>query len=684
MLVAHPDLFTSQLPGLLKTKLYDQWHLNRMPCWPMTNREEQEQREAERTLGRLLPHIETLFKSTEQLAEFHIRLDHEWARLFSLLLDLYGSHYDVFYHLEQLLIETAQAFIQRSAEMHALDRKREAEPNWFQSNRMVGAIAYVDLFAGTLAGLRQHLPYLKELGVTYLHLMPLFRAPDENSDGGYAVSSYREVDPRLGTMTELSVVAHEFREAGISLCLDFVFNHTSDEHEWALRAKAGNDDLRDFYLTFPDREMPDAYESHLREIFPTIRRGSFTWNEQMHRWVWTTFHSFQWDLNYANPAVFRAMAGEMLFLANQGVEVLRLDAVAFIWKQLGTACENLPQAHTIIQAMNAVVRIAAPALLFKSEAIVHPDDVIKYVSAGECQLSYNPLFMALMWESLATREVRLLSHSLATRSRLPAGTAWVNYVRCHDDIGWTFDDEDARRMGIDPDGHRRFLNDFYIGRFAGSFSRGLPFQENAATGDARVSGTLASLAGLEAALHASHDQQADTDTAIARILLLNGLILAAGGIPLIYLGDEIAQLNDYTFASDPQKAEDSRWVHRTRFNWSAAAGSSAACPAARVSAGIRRLIALRKAIPAICGNAIEVFPTGNAHVLGFMREHEADRLLVIANVSDAGQVMNADVLRSYGSAYNLADQITGKVYDAAQPLQLGPCQLLWLVPTQVG
>ena len=342
--------------------------------------------------------------------------------------------------------------------------------------------------------------------------------------------------------------------------VDFVFNHTSDEHPWARRALAGDEDYREFYFMFPDRQMPDAYEKTLRDIFPDVRPGSFTYRPDIDRWVWTTFHSYQWDLNYSNPATFRQMLGEMLFLANAGVEILRLDAVAFIWKQLGTNSENLPQAHHIIRAYNALARIAAPALLFKSEAIVHPDEVARYISPDECQLSYNPLLMALLWESLATREVKLLRYSMSYRFKIPADCAWINYVRSHDDIGWTFDDGDARQVGINGFDHRRFLNAFYTGRFPGSFARGLPFQENPQTGDARVSGTCASLAGLEKALREASPQE--VDLAIGRILLIHSVVLSMGGIPLIYLGDELGALNDYDYARDPHKAGDTRWVHR--------------------------------------------------------------------------------------------------------------------------
>ncbi|HET8913446.1 MAG TPA: alpha-amylase family glycosyl hydrolase, partial [Ktedonobacteraceae bacterium] len=378
---------------------------------------QQVQQQAVLSLERLWPRLEKTFRdeASASPADWHAletRLRQEWERLFGLLLGLYDGHYDFFYHLEELLNAALRSWFARPDWMKRLDVQREADPAWFQSQQMVGGVCYVDLLAGNLQALRECLPYFKKLGLTYLHLMPLFESPEGKSDGGYAVSSYRRLNPELGTAGEFAELARAFQEQGISLVLDFVFNHTSDEHEWARRAQAGNQEYERFYFLFPDRTMPDAYERTLREIFPTTRRGSFSWREDIQKWVWTTFNYFQWDLNYSNPAVFRAMAEEMLFLANQGVSFLRLDAVAFIWKRMGTNCENQPEAHQIIQAFHCLARIAAPSLLFKSEAIVHPDDVMSYISQQECQLSYNPLLMALLWESLATGEVKLIDQSL--------------------------------------------------------------------------------------------------------------------------------------------------------------------------------------------------------------------------------------------------------------------------------
>jgi glycosidase len=636
---------------------------------------EELERQAERSLQRLRPRLAARCAdyAARCPSEWQVllrRLDENFPRLFKLLLQVYGNQYDFFYHLEELLGLLVLAWQARPPELQALDAAREADPAWFQSNRMLGGVCYVDLFAGDLEGVRARLPYFKELGLTYLHLMPLFKAPEGENDGGYAVSSYREVNPRLGTVQQLGELAAELRREGISLALDFVFNHTSDEHDWAVRAKAGDAEYAEFYRIFADRQVPDAYERNLREIFPDEHPGAFTWFPDLGRWVWTTFHSYQWDLNYANPAVFNRMAQEMLALANLGVEVLRLDAVAFIWKQLGTHCENLPEAHTLIQAFNAVARIAAPALIFKSEAIVHPDDVVKYIRPDECQISYNPLLMALLWNSLATRDVRLLDLALRERFSLPSGCAWVNYVRCHDDIGWTFSDEDAERLNINGFDHRHFLNAFYTGRFAGSFARGLPFQENPKTGDCRISGSCASLAGLEKAL--KEETEVEVELALRRVALIHSVILTVGGIPLIYLGDETATLNDYRYREDPAKVGDSRWVHRPCADWDKIdQRNDPTTLEGRLYSRLRQLIQMRKQEAAFAGNDMQVMNVGNAHVLGYVRQHDGRRVLVFANFSEQAQSLPGNLLRLYGLSYAFTDLLAGQTLSADE-LKLEP------------
>lgn len=600
--------------------------------------------------------------------EFSKRLDKFAPRLFEELNALYGQQAGYGDFLVDLIHVAYQSFQARPTDLKALDTQRENYPRWFQSQKMLGGVCYIDLFAGNLRGLQAQIPYFKELGLTYLHLMPPYKCPVPNSDGGYAVSSYREVNPALGTMADLRDLAAALRKEGISLVLDFIFNHTSDEHEWAVGALAGNPQYKDFYYIFPDRCMPDAYDKTLREIFPDAHPGSFSQLADG-RWVWTTFNSFQWDLNYSNPAVFTAMAGEMLAIANIGAEFLRMDAVAFVWKRLGTTCENLPEAHGLIRAFSALVRIAAPAMLFKSEAIVHPDDVVKYISPEECQVAYNPLQMALLWNTLATREVNLLQQALEERHNLHPNTAWINYVRSHDDIGWTFADEDAVKFGINGYDHRQFLNRFYVNRFDGSFARGVPFQDNPVTGDCRISGTCASLAGVS---------QGDL-LAVKRILLLHSVILSSGGIPLLYLGDEVGTLNDLSYLKNPAKMDDSRWVHRServkslysdRHDQSTIAG--------QIYAGLQHMIALRSACDAFAGGHLTGFRTGNSSVLGYQRGTSDAKVLVLANFSEFEQHCAPEIFSAMPGA--ATDLLSNSLVTLGQRqgLTLTAYQVVWL------
>ncbi len=641
--------------------------------------------EADRSLRRIWPKIEGLIAgsgdsrySREELTEtIQARLDEHWLRLFNLLHRLYGHHYDFFYYLENILLTAIQCWLSRPDALYDLDLRRENDPGWYLSNRMKGGSLYVDLFTQDLVQLRERIPYFQRLGLTYVHLMPLYASRPGNSDGGYAISDYRAVDPRLGSIRDLRDLASEFRKAGISLVLDFVFNHTSDDHEWAIRAQEGEREFQDYYHIYPDRTVPDQYERHLREIFPTIRRGNFTWHEGMQGWVWTTFNSFQWDLRYENPEVFRAMVAEMLFLANTGVEILRLDAVAFCWKQMGTTCENLPEAHLLIQAYNAVCRIAAPGLIFKSEAIVHPDEVARYIDRDECQISYNPTLMALLWESIATRQTKLLTQSLRHRHQLPPGTSWVNYLRGHDDIGWSFDNDDAWAVGINPDDHRNFLNSFYTGSFHGSFACGVPFQYNPDTGDMRISGTMASLAGLEQAIR--ERDEVLTEMAIRRIQMLYGVLCSIGGIPLIFLGEELGLFNDYDYVEDPEKMEDSRWIHRPRMDWGLLDRlQKRQSPQSRLFRHLQRLFELRAEVPALVGNQMRVLYSENQHVLEYLRWHDGSLLVVLANFSESQQPLSLRGLRAEGLSHFLKDRLSGREISTQKEIVLAPYELLWL------
>ena len=487
---------------------------------------------------------------------FATRFERFFTELRDPLVTLYGDDPRFDAQWRALLEAIARTAAGRAGPLRALDHEREITQDWLQREQAVGYVTYVDRFAGTLNGVRERLPYLRELGVSYLHLMPLLHARPQPNDGGYAVVDYGAVEPALGTMDDLRALGDELRAAGMALCVDVVLNHTAREHPWAQAALAGDARALAFYRTFADRAEPDAYEMTLPEVFPATAPGNFTWEPGLERWVWTTFNAYQWDLDYTNPEVFRAMAEAMLGLASAGVDVLRLDAVPFLWKRKGTNGQNQPEVHELLQAFRAAMRIAAPAVAFKAEAIVSPRDLVGYLGTGrhegkECDLAYHNVLMVLGWSALASGRVALLTNALRSMPPVPRGAGWVTYVRCHDDIGWAITEEDAGAVGEDAHLHRRFLADFYAGDFPASFARGARFQPEPQTGEARTSGTTASLAGLEAALE-SGDELA-LELAVRRILLLYAVAFAHGGLPLIYMGDELGLRNDHAWEADPAR-----------------------------------------------------------------------------------------------------------------------------------
>jgi amylosucrase len=616
---------------------------------------------------------------------FRTRVALYWPDALRPLRRLYGERPDFEAWCGRLLEIVTHGYLARPPALRLLDLRRQGEPDWFQRPDMVGYVAYADRFAGDLRGVAERIPYLKELGVTYLHLMPLLRPRSGPNDGGYAVADYRAVNPALGTMDDLAELAAALRADGISLCIDLVCNHTAKEHEWAQRAIAGEPAYQDYYLMYPDRTMPDSFERTLPEVFPDFNPGNFTYYEAIDRWVWTTFNEYQWDLNYGNPAVLGEMLDIILYLANHGVEVLRLDAVAFMWKRLGTDSQNQPEAHAILQAFRALSRIAAPGLILKAEAIVSPTKLIPYLGRGEaankeCELAYHNVYMVLLWSSLAEGRVALMTRALQNMPPIPTGAAWVSYVRCHDDIGWAVTDEDAADVGLSGAAHRAFLSAFYSGRFAGSFARGATFQYNPRTNDRRISGSCASLAGLELALE-QKDARA-TDLAVRRILLLYNLVFAFGGIPLIYMGDEIGLLNDAGYVDDPDLASDNRWMHRPMMDWEQAARRAdwLSVPG-RIFNGLTGMLAARRRTAAFHAQA-GAYPVWmhNEAVFGLLRDSPRGRVLVLANFSDRPQSVPGYRLYEMYFGGRLIDRLTGRAIESAPGIALGAYEVLWLTP----
>ncbi|MDO5662663.1 MAG: alpha-amylase family protein [Brachybacterium sp.] len=596
---------------------------------------------------------------------------------------------------ERVLRIVAAAMADRSPALRDLDEQRLLAPDWLQDPRMIAYVAYADRFGGDLQGVRRHLDHLDSLDVTHLHLMPLLDPRPGDSDGGYAVRDYRRVREDLGTMEDLAVLASDLHILGMSLELDLVLNHVAREHDWAVRARAGEQRYRDYFLTYPDRTMPDRWEATLPEVFPDFAPGNFTWDEELEAWVWTTFNAFQWDLDWSNPDVFCEFLEIICYLANQGVDVLRLDAIAFTWKRLGTNCQNQPEVHHLTRALRAAARIAAPALAFKAEAIVGPQDLITYLGVGEhhgkvSDTAYHNSFMVQLWSALASRDTRLLRTALTKFPPKPTSTTWSTYIRCHDDIGWAIADEDAADAGLDGFAHRAFLSEFYSGTFPGSFADGLVFQHNPATGDKRISGSLAALAGLTRALEA-HDGTGDTGQvrlAIDRILLLHAAMLGFGGMPLLYMGDEIALGNDHDFAADPAHAADNRWAHRPAMPWDQVAAAEAdiaddggpRTPAGEVLSGLRHLIAVRQGTAQLHASIESaVLESPDRRLLILLREHPLAPMMQVYNMSEHVVQLDPGILSAHVGT-QVREAIGGHDWDLAVPMiDVRPYQALWFL-----
>lgn len=625
----------------------------------------------------------------QELRHFYTRLGANFYAIYSLFHILYGER-DDFEEQALRLVETmARQYISRTEQLKNKDIEREKAHNWFLSQKWLGMALYTDGFAHNLKGLNEKLHYFQELGINMIHIMPILECPEGKSDGGYAVSDFRKVDSRIGTNEDLHNLSESLQKRDILLTLDVVVNHTSDEHEWAARARKGEKKYQDYYYLFDNREIPDMFEESMPQIFPETSPGNFTWNKEMQKWVMTVFNDYQWDLNYSNPSVLIEMLDIILFWANQGADIVRLDAVAFLWKKIGSACQNEREAHLILQLLKDCIQVTMPGVLFIAEAIVAPVEITKYfgedaINAKECEVAYNATLMALLWDAVATKNAKLLYQGLRSLPDKLERATWLNYIRCHDDIGLGFDDSDIRAVGYEPYEHRQFLINYYTGNFSDSDARGFPFGQNDKTGDARISGSLASLVGLETALESNDPDR--IDNAIQHIILLHSIILSFGGIPLLYYGDEIGTLNDCDFLNDEHKAHDSRWTHRPNFDWEKAERRhESGSIEQRLFNATKQMIAVRKEIPAFADfNNRELIHVDNPHLFVFSRFNlmrTTGGVLVVVNFDAHPQYLDLDDpnIKSVLAYSHIQDLVSGDTPSMFKgQLVIPPYHFYWL------
>jgi amylosucrase len=612
------------------------------------------------------------------------------AQILPILKDKFYSLYwyrpDKDQAYETLVENLIISFKNRKTDLKKTDLERSDNPHWFQSAEWTGMMLYSDRFSGNISSLTSRLDYLDDLGVNLIHLMPILKAPKENNDGGYAVSDYRNLDEKFGNIDDLEAFTADLRKGKKLLMFDMVVNHTSEEHAWAEAAKKGDSKFQEYYYMFDSREIPDHFEQSMPQVFPEMAPGNFTFDQASQKWVMTVFHQYQWDLNYSNPWVFLEMADNMLFLLNCGVDIIRLDALAFLWKRIGTSCQNLDEAHQIIQLFKCCSQIVAPGAILLAEAIVAPVEIVKYLGqsstvSNECDMAYNATLMTLLWESIATKNNKLLNKSLSQIPSKPKGTSWLNYVRCHDDIGLGYDDAHAQQVGYSAWDHRSFITNFLTNKIDWSFSSGMPFMEDYAAGTARISGSLASLAGLEKAIASRNDDQ--IEKAISRILLLHSVILCYGGIPMIYSGDELALLNDYSYENDPAKRSDNRWVHRPIMDWGLAKSrNDLSTVSGRIFQGIKHMIAIRKASPefADTDNCLLV-DCNNQHLFAYLRIFNNSKTLAICNLNDHPEAINMNTLIQVGFdlVKGVSDKLTGdRIAFNEYQYVLKPYQVVWV------
>ena len=614
---------------------------------------------------------------------FHLRLGANFPIINDLFQKLYSNSPNKDEAFEMLMRSLVRNFENRSDFQKKRDLERASSPNWYSSEKIVGMMLYVDLFNVDFKGLKDKIPYFIDLGINTVHLMPFLDVPEFENDGGYAVRNYREVNVKFGSMDDFEALVAEFQKNDMNLVMDLVLNHCANEHEWAVEGRKGHPKYKDFFYFFPDRTLPNAYEKSMVEIFPDTAPGNFTYLPENDKWVMTLFYGYQWDLNYKNPMVLVEMIDIMLFWANKGIDIFRFDAVAFMWKEIGKFNQNLPEVHFLLQLFKLSGQIVSPGVAYIAEAIVAPEEIIKYFGQGlsqgdECDIAYNANFMALSWEALATRNTNLLKKSMRAVPTKPRNTTWINYARCHDDIGFGFDDKLVTELGLDSLQHRLYILKHYCDGFNGSFALGQRFMIEHETGNARISGSMAALCGLEKAL--KEDNEKEIQMALKRINLQHAIILSLGGLPMIYSGDEVGLPNNYDYLNDESKKYDNRWLHRSKMNWDIIKNSKDSFSVQiKVYEQLKKIIQIRKLTPAFAdNNDLEYIDYENSHLLIYKKtDYKGEEIYVVSNFSEYDTFFNGSVFENLKNTkfFNL---LTKQDFEVEEINFISAYDVLWL------
>ena len=618
--------------------------------------------------------IEELYGGKKLTEEYKERFERHYDELKWLYFELYQGKEKYFLQLCSSLLDY---YRNRAEDLKKSDRDRESNPDWYRKNDLLGMMMYTENFAENLQGVKSHLDYLQKCNINYLHLMPLLDTTEGKSDGGYAVSDYRKVQEKLGNMEDLEKLTQECHKKGICVCLDYVMNHTSEDHEWARRARAGEKEYQDMYFFYDDYSIPAQFEKTVPQVFPKTAPGNFTYLPELNKHVMTTFYPYQWDLNYWNPVVFNEMVYNMLFLANKGIDIIRIDAVPYIWKQLGTNCRNLPQVHTIVRMMRMIAEIVCPGILFLGEVVMEPKELAPYfgtIEKPECHLLYNATTMATLWHTVATKDIRLLRSQTDQVCSLPKEYGFINYLRCHDDIGWGLDFNLMKNWGIDEVAHKHFLNEYFLGNYQGSTSVGELYNADPVTGDARFCATTASMCGIERGAY--EEDQEKIDTGIQLDLMLHAFLLFQSGIPVIYSGDEVGAFNDWRYKKNPLKREDSRYLHRGAFDWTLAEEmDDKNTIAGKLSQGLKEIEAVRNANPIFDTDAdVYTIETHNNSVLGMIRIQGEEKVIGLFNFSNQEQGVHiVELQEDYTEIFN-----SKKEQKPKEHIVMKPYEFLWL------